>query len=86
MAKHVGPMTAIRAIESLVDDDFMEDIAMRESVLRGRNREMARRLRMIYRFSHSVNIDHPCYRVHTDWRRQTRERAELAAEPELGGS
>jgi hypothetical protein len=62
---------ALTAIEDLVGDDFAEEIMMEHANgrLRGRSKEMAWRLRKIYRIAHGFNRKHSCYHVHGEWRK-----------------
>lgn len=64
---------ALKVIESLVSDGFCEDMAMDRVNERYISQEdarlMARKIGMIYRFSHSANA-HSCYDVHGNWREE----------------
>ena len=66
---------ALRVVEALVSDDFMENMEMREldqPIVASQEDIilMVKKLRMIYRFIHSTQEDHSCYRVHDDWRKE----------------
>ena len=66
-------LKALQAIERLLCDSFAEDVcialAMHPETMSDNEREMARRIGIIYRIAHSSDTTLPCYKVHKDWRK-----------------
>jgi len=66
---------ALRVVEALVSDDFMENMEMQQLnppvvVSQEDTLLMFKKLSMIYRITHSVQEDSCCYSVHDDWRKE----------------
>lgn len=61
----------INAIESIVHDDFCEEMDLLSTVpeaLTEREKIATAKLGEIYKLSHAFNRSHSCHRVHDDWR------------------
>ena len=71
----VTPQDLLQLIESIVGDDFCEDLDCRAAFhgekLSATEKTAHGKLSMIYRIVHSHITEHTCYSVHDDWRALT---------------
>lgn len=76
----------IDAIESIVHDDFCEEMDMLSTVpeaLTEREKIATAKLGEIYKLSHAFNCSHSCHRVHDDWRARLADFWERPDEPDV---
>jgi hypothetical protein len=74
-------LKALQAIENISGDDFCEELDCDNALvrkLRGRIAIAHRKLSMIYRISHSWDVEATCFSVHENWRKEARAMAEHA--------